>query len=123
MDKIVVQDLNFPSRTFSSHISRCHPYVTRPGEDVQREALRGSTLYVVEEIVAHKVLPRRNRRKLSPSDIILTVKWQGYADTSFEPLSNISLRNSAAFVRYAQNVSDLKAFIKTSLPSSPTSSS
>jgi hypothetical protein len=125
-DQVTLQDLNIPSRTYTSHVSRCHPYTSRPNEDLQLEALRGSTMYVVDEILSHKVLPRRNRKKLAPADVLLTIKWRGFSDSSIEPLSNMSIRNSAAFVRYAQTNPQLQPFIKTTLPThhtSPTSSS
>lgn len=114
-DQVILQDLNNPSRTLPSHVSRCTPYISRAEEDLQQEALRGSDLFIVEEIVSHKIRSRPNRRKLQPFDIILTVKWRGYSELSDEPLSNITVRNSAAFVRYAQKIDQLKPFIKTIL--------
>jgi transposase InsO family protein len=121
-DQVTLQDLNTPSRNLSVHVSRCRPYISRPNEDLQQEALRGSPLYIVDEILSHKVLPRRNRRKLSPIDIHLSVKWRGYSEPTNEPLSNMSIRNSAAFVRYAQNIPQLQQFIKTTLPTNTSSS-
>jgi hypothetical protein len=115
-DKVTVQDLNNPSRTPTVHVSRCRPYISRPNEDLQREALRGSSLYIVDEILSHKVLSHGKRKTLTPADVVLTVKWRGYSESSSEPLSNMSIRNSAAFVRYAQNKPQLQPFIKTTIP-------
>jgi hypothetical protein len=116
---VSLQDLVNPSRTLQVHVSRCREYKSRPGEDLVQEAVRGSDLYTIEEIVSHKVLPLGRRKVVRPSDIELTVRWRGFSDTTTERLSNMSIRNSAAFVRYAQNQSILQPFIKTVLPETP----
>jgi hypothetical protein len=121
-DDVTVQDLNNPSRTLTVHVSRCRSYHSSPGEDLHQEARRGSSVYIVDEILSHKVLPRPKRKKLLPADIQLSVKWRGYPEPTVEPLTNMSIRNSAAFVRYAQKNPQLVPFIKTTLETTSTTS-
>jgi hypothetical protein len=118
---VTISDINQPDKIRKVHVSRCRLYIEREGEDIHREAVRGNQLYILDEILSHRFINKAKRLRTDPRNVEVQVKWRGYETLDRETLANASIRDSVAFVRYAQDKDDLKIFIRRSLDNIPPS--
>ena len=87
----------------------------REGENPLQEAVKDIDMFLIEKILEHRIEKvSRRKKQILPEDIQVKVMWIG-STPSWECLSNISVRKSEAFVRYASDIEELRRFIITSI--------
>jgi hypothetical protein len=73
------------------------------------EATKNSGMDIIDAIVDHRCTGKKMNK--SGNNVHVAVKWRGYPDLDWQPLSNRSLRYSQAFVDYATLHPDLKMYL------------
>jgi hypothetical protein len=101
---VKLKSSRFPGRSKQVHISRVHHFRERKGVNPLSASLRKTDLYVVEEILAHKA-----GKSLATSKVL--VRWEGFDEPTWEPLSNKSIRALVAFRKYAEGKAALEKYI------------
>jgi hypothetical protein len=108
---ITYESPKFPGRRLTVAVGRVSRYSVRPGANPHQESLRDDPrYYVVEEILDHKKVGGRNIQakphKISNTQV--KVKWVGHEETSWEPLTNRTIRRLDTFKHYAKKHPELQ---------------
>ena len=100
-------DLVDNTKSRQVHVSRCRMYILRDGDDPIAIAAKDGNLWVVEAIMKHRV---RVGHKCELTNIELLVKWKNFEDQTWEPLAEVTIRQTEAFVAYVRQTPVLKKF-------------
>ena len=106
--KVFLRD---PTKTavLEVHISRCTPYINREGSDPLIESVKDTGMDIIEVIQSHRTDGRRMHK--SGANVFVLVKWRGYPDPDWQPLSNRTIRRNQAFLDYAQLHPELQPYV------------
>jgi transposase InsO family protein len=104
---VLAMDLVDNTKSRQVHVSRCRPYNLRVGDDPIAIAAKDGDLWVVEAITKHRF---RVGQKCDLNNIEVQVKWFNFDDLTWEPLSEVTIRQTEAFVEYVKRTPALKKF-------------
>jgi hypothetical protein len=113
---VTYESPKFPGRRLTVAIGRVSRYSVRPGANPHQESLRDDPrYYVVEEILEHRKVGGRNKQ-MQPykvSNTQVKVKWVGHEETSWEPLTNRTIRRLDTFKHYAKKHPELQHLLRS----------
>jgi hypothetical protein len=113
---VTYESPKFPGRRLTVAVGRVSRYSVRPGANPHQESLRDDPrYYVVEEILDHRKVGGRNKQ-MQPHKVSNTqvkVKWVGHEETSWEPLTNRTIRRLDTFKHYAKKHPELQHLLKS----------
>ena len=105
---VFLYDYRHESTLKEVHVSRCREFFYRQDEDPRQMGADIVDKTIVQYINDHKFMPSNSRTLKST---YVAVKWSDEDRTRWEPLSNRDIRRTIAFVRYAQDIPDLRKWI------------
>jgi hypothetical protein len=113
---VTYESPKFPGRRLTVAIGRVSRYSVRPGANPHQESLRDDPrYYVVEEILDHRKVGGRKAQSqpYTVANTQVKVKWVGHEETSWEPLSNRTIRRLDTFKHYAKSHPELQHLLKS----------
>jgi len=102
---IFLYDDRYEATLKEVHVSRRREYFYRQGENLRQLGADLSDKTIVEYINDHKFMPSNSRTLKST---FVAVKWSDEDRTRWEPLSYRDIRRTITFVRYAQDIPELR---------------
>jgi len=104
----------FEGRQLTVAVGRVSKFSIRPGSNPYRESLEeDSDRFVVDDIVGHRIVGSKKDKTKTPrlNNTQVRVKWEGYDELSWEPLTNRTIRRLEVFREYAQKHPELAHLI------------
>jgi hypothetical protein len=108
---VTYESSRFPGRRLSVAVGRVSRFSVRPGSNPHRESLKEDKHYfVVEAIVGHRVVGSKKEKSKGPkiNTAQVRVKWEGYDELSWEPLTNRTIRRLDLFREYVDKHPELE---------------
>ena len=107
-DNVFLFDYRHEATLKEVHVSRCREFFYREEEDPRQLGAELVDKTIVERISDHKYVPADSRLLKST---FVAVKWSDEDKPRWEPLTNRDIRRTIAFVKYAQDIPELRKWI------------
>ena len=107
-DLVFLYDYRHEATMKEVHVSRCRRFYYREDEDPRQLGAELVDKTIVETISDHKFVPSDSRLLKST---FVAVKWSDEDRPRWEPLINKDIRRTIAFVKYAQDIPELRKWI------------